>query len=81
MVLFPASMSIERADNQAEFYAPPAEMIGKRGCMIDASLTPIHVCANTAVTVYAIVEKGATSLRRIGIYSNVSFEESVPTIQ
>jgi hypothetical protein len=39
MVLFPASMNLERGDRQADFFAPPAEMVGKIGCMIGLCLS------------------------------------------
>ena len=39
MVLFPASMNLERGENRAEFFAPPAEMIGKMGCMVGFCLS------------------------------------------
>jgi hypothetical protein len=38
-VLFPALMNLERGENQAEFFAPPAEMIGKMGCMVGFCLS------------------------------------------
>jgi len=31
--------------------------------VIDASVMPLHVCANTAVTVYAIAEKGSDLIK------------------
>jgi choline dehydrogenase-like flavoprotein len=35
-------------------------VLGTKGLrVIDASVMPLHVCANTAATVYAIAEKGS----------------------
>ena len=39
MVLFPASMSLELGEKQSESFAPPAEMIGKMGCIVGLCLS------------------------------------------
>jgi choline dehydrogenase-like flavoprotein len=41
--------------------------------VIDASVMPLHVCANTAATCTQSLKKEVTSSRRIGIYRKHAF--------
>jgi choline dehydrogenase-like flavoprotein len=58
-------------------------VLGTKGLrVIDASVMPLHVCANTVATVYAIAEKGSGLIKegsRLESIGNMLSEESVLT--